>query len=513
MKIPKLRPYQDKGIGLVRKAYADGKRKILFWLATGGGKSVIFLALIVGMLMNRKRIIFVVKRKQLVFQTQRHLQKSGIDCSVMIADHAGFDPSKPIQICSIDTVIRRDMEFLRGFDFVIVDEAHDATSPSYQKFLKECEELGIGCFIGLTATPFEVNGQSHDFWDSCVKPIEVHELCEQGFLVPDDLYIPDSGDNIGEGIKKVKGDYNEKQLAAKMQKLEYIGDAIELYNKHGRNRVGIFFAVNVEHSKAMALEFQRAGIAAVHCDQGTPQKERDAAIALLKEHARAGKPFILCNVNIFSTGTDIPEAEVGFMRPTLSECLYIQQIGRLLRPYRLCGKCNSQYDNSPLCPVCGYDRPSYVKEYATILDMGGNTDRFGRAFDVRYPALGDGVWKEKEKKERPLIKKCKDCKYIYNANLPSCPKCGSDQTREKFFKTKAGELRPYNEYESMKRGFTKLQTLALEYRWKPNRIYFEFYRSFGDSCMKYQKEFGLPAWLPKLYKESQEKKLEGKLYK
>lgn len=514
MNKPKARPYQEKGINLLRRAYSEGKRKILFWLATGGGKSVVFLLLLLSMIERNKRIVFVVKRKQLVFQMAEHLKKRGIDCSIMIASHAGFDPSKRIQICSIDTVIRRDMEFIKDYDCVIVDEAHDTTSPSYQEFFRQCEEeLNIHFFIGLTATPFEVNNKSHTFWDACVKPIEMHELRDQGFLVDADLFVPDSVDTQDVKKSRLTGDYNEKQLSKKMQKLEIIGDAIELYHKHANNRPALFFAVDKEHSMRQALEFQKAGITAIHVDESTKQKARDEALSALKQHARDNKPFVICNVNIFATGTDAPEAEVIYPKPTLSECLYLQQVGRVLRPCRICGKCKTQYDNSMSCPVCGFDRPEYVKTKAKILDMGNNTDRHGRAFDVRYPALDEALKEKGEKKERALIKTCKSCFLVYEAHLSACPSCGGGTTKERFHTTKSGELRPYDEYEMIKTSFTQLQKLTLEKNLKPNWKYFKLYESYGDIIMKYEKEFTIPKWVPKIYKKSQEEKLAGKLYK
>ena len=503
------RPYQDKGMYLMRKAFSDGKRKILFWLATGGGKSFVFSELITGLMKNKKRILFLVKRKQLVFQTHRLMSNMGIDSSILIAAEKGFDNSKPLQICSIDTVVRRDMEFLKGFDAVIIDECHDATSKSYSNFLKMCQEdFAIPLYVGLTATPFPVNGRDHDFWDACVKPIEMHELRDQGFLVDCNLYIPSEVNLDDVKIMRSTGDYNEKQLSAKMQQLEVIGDAIEVYRKHGNNRPGLCFCVNIEHSKRMTLEFQRAGITAVHCDQATKQQDRDQAIKDLQ----SGKIKIICNVNIFSTGVDIPQAEVGIMaRPTQSECLYIQQAGRLLRPYRLCGKCSSQYDNSPNCPMCGWDKPSYIKPHAVILDMGNNTSRFGRIFDVRYPAISDDIQPRKER-EVSLIKTCKECAYVYDKKRSVCPMCGDAGIRERYHKTKDGELRPYDEYESIKHSFTKLQILTLQRGWKPNKKFFDLYKQYGEILMKYQKEFDVPKWIPDIYRKQQMEALNGKLY-
>lgn len=513
MSLPTPRHYQQKAINLMRKAYIDGKRKILLWLATGGGKSVIFLIFISTLLMNKKKVCFVVKRKQLVLQAQRHFQKAGIQSSIVMANSKGFDPHANFQICSIDTITRRNLDFLQDYDFVIVDEAHDSVSPSYVNFFDICQTvLKVKCFIGLTATPFPVGNIVHSFWDSCVKPIEMHELMEMGFLVDCDLYRPDEID-LSE-VKITGGDYDSKQLSAKMRDMTIIGDTLELYNKYGNNLPALCFCVDKDHSMRIAEEFNRAGIRAIHCDESTPQDERDEAIKMLQNHLKMEKPFVLCNVNIFSTGVDIPEAIVGiFARPTKSENLWIQQAGRLFRPCRICGKCDSQYDNSDNCPVCGYDKPKFIKLKAVLIDQGHNSKYLGHPYLVRYPALTKEDVKKRAEAGIPLAKTCRNCYAHYPVELKKCPLCTGAETREKFYETKEGEFRLYNEYEQIKKTFTDLQRIQLETGKKPNWKFFQMYKTYGDTVMKYKDEFSIPSWVPKLYAKSQEEKLEGMIYK
>jgi len=513
MRLPTPRKYQQKAIDLMRKAYADGKRKILLYLATGGGKSIIFLIFITTLLLNKKKVCFVVKRKQLVLQAQRHFQKAGIQSSIVMANSKGFDPNANFQICSIDTITRRNLDFLQDYDFVIVDEAHDAVSPSYINFFDICQTvLKVKCFIGLTATPFPVGNRVHSFWDSCVKPIEMHELMEMGFLVDCDLYRPDEID-LSE-VKITGGDYDSKQLSVKMRDMTIMGDTIALYKKYGQNLPALVFCVDKEHSISICEEFKRAGIQAVHCDDGTSQEDRDYAISLLKQSLRDNKPFALCNVGIFTTGTDIPEACVGVIpRPTKSENLWIQIVGRLFRPCRICGKCNSQYDNSPNCPVCGYDKPSFIKNKAVLIDQGHNSKYLGHPYLVRYPALTKEDLKKRSEAGIPLAKTCRNCYAHYPVELKKCPLCTGAETREKFYETKEGEFRLYNEYEQIKKTFTDLQRIQLETGKKPNWKFFQMYKSYGDTIMKYKEEFGIPNWVPKLYAKSQEEKLEGMIYK
>jgi superfamily II DNA or RNA helicase len=501
MSLPTPRPYQAHGLNLTRKAYAEGHRKILFWLATGGGKSAIFLNLTANLLKSGSPTIIVMRRRQLIFQTKNHFEKCGIKASVIMGNSAGFDPSCNLQICSIDTVIRRDLSFLTRFKACIVDECHDATSESYQNFFTK---INVPLYIGLTASPFPVGKKVHDFWTCCVNPIQAFQLRDMGFLVPCDLFIPPEVDLSDIATDSKTGDYKSKPLSEKMSKLEIIGDVVKTYQEKGGGKPALCFGVDKDHSIKLADEFNQNNIPAVHCDESTPQDQRDLAIAKLK----SGQIKVLCNVNIFSTGVDIPEAEIGIMaRPTKSEILYIQQVGRLLRPYRKCGKCQSGYDNSPACPVCGYDKPDYIKTRAIILDHGGNTGRHGEPYAPRYAALKeeDKETSEKAKKERPLIKTCTSCFYAYSAKLSVCPSCGNEKTRERIVKTADGSLRPYDEFELIKNTLAELDTVQKLKGFKANWKYFKLIEKFGETAMKYQKDFNIPKFVPKVIAQQKQK--------
>jgi hypothetical protein len=78
----------------------------------------------------------------------------------------------------------------------------------------------------------------------------------------------------------------------------------------------------------MAEAFRADGIAAVHLDGATPASERAAALG----DFRAGRITILCNVGLFTEGTDLPSIGCVILgRPTSSSTLYQQMVGRGLR--------------------------------------------------------------------------------------------------------------------------------------------------------------------------------------
>jgi hypothetical protein len=312
-------------------------------------------------------------------------------------------------------------------------------------------------------------------------------------------------------VSAMTGDYVQSQLADKMGKLEIIGDIISDYKKISDGKKAICFCVTVEHSMKMAIEFNRAGYPAIHCDESTNQKDRDIAIGKF----RRGEYLILCNVNIFSTGVDIPEAEVGIMaRPTRSEILYIQQVGRIFRPCRICGKCKTQYDNSPYCPRCGYDKPMFIKKEAIIIDSGNNHSRFGHPYDVRMAEMDEADSKRKEKKEKPISKICTSCFFVYDAYLKKCPNCSTvDDLPKELYKTKAGIIVPYDEFSYISSYFRELERKNIIEGRKPHWKHFKLYEKFGDQCMKYRADFDLPIWLPQIYAKSQAENKNKKYFR
>jgi superfamily II DNA or RNA helicase len=488
----RLRSYQTNLINLIRDEIASGKKKVIGWLATGGGKSPVTMKIIKNMVKNGKKVVFVVRRRQLVIETQRKFSKNMIPCSVIMGKERGFNPNLPVQICSIDTVRKEkdEYKFIYDFDSVVVDECHDTTSPTYRNFFSRFSDKTL--FIGFTATPFLNGGKAQDFWESCVKSIEVENLIELGYLVEPKIYCPVNYDFSH--ISVTAGDYNQKQISKEMQRSHIVGDVVENYKKFGENKAAICFAVDKTHSKLLCEAFNDAGIPAVHCDESSKQIERDDAL----EGINSGRYRILCNCNIFSTGMDLPKISVGILaRPTKSQTLYIQQAGRVLRPYRICGNCKTQYDNSEKCPSCNANNPSEIKKYAIIIDHGNNTYEHGTV-DMRRKAVLQKPEKQKKSAyaiEEIKVKACENCKYVYASNVSYCPACEHENQKVvRTIKTVDGELAPYDQFVHIESEIKTLKEKGIVWGWKPNAHLFKCYEKFGDSVYKFE-ELKFPKWI------------------
>jgi len=199
-------------------------------------------------------------------------------------------------------------------------------------------------------------------------------------------------------------------------------------------------------------------------------------------------------------------------RPTASEILYIQQLGRLLRPYKVCKKCDTERGAEMDCHVCGSTETSYVKEKAIILDHGENTMRFGLPFDIREAVLSDSdleAKKKKKPKESDDIKiiRVRECRMCFASNPLSAKHClycseplSSANQRE--IKTSDGtlvEVTPEGYMELKKKNarqvFNQLKATQLQRDFKEHWVYFQLCKKFKSypKCI----EDLIPKWIYK----------------
>lgn len=494
-----LRHYQETGVQLLRESFAKGYKRTIMWLATGGGKTATFCFLINQLFHNKKKILVVIRRRELIFQTQKQIEKfTGLKASIIMGNEKGFDPDSRIQVCSIDTISRRmdkpKYQFLLDFDFLIVDECHDSTSPKYKNFLNLFENK---FWIGLTATPFNTGNKYLTDWEDIVNPITAKELKNEGYLVREKTYAPAKIDT--NGLRENRGDFDQKSLAERASESKVVGDIVRTWLDFGHGRPTILFAVNKDHSRLMAEAFRQQGIPAIHQDESHSTQEREQAIKRLE----SGNVKILCNVNIFSTGVDIPKASCGiFARPTKSEILYVQQVGRVLRPYKQCARCEADCGAEENCFRCGSRDFKNIKTDAIILDHANNCERFGLAFDTRYARIRPPEHKKKKEIDSELdikTKTCESCYAVYSADNSSCPICSHINAKtEREIKEEAGELQRVKSEQLRYAKYLEIKNDLMKFsnpKWKESAKWVKLHSIHGDIIFDFKEELEMPRWV------------------
>ena len=148
--LPPLWSHQERAFAELRARMLAGAAHVMLMIPTGGGKTRLAVEIIKNAVVKRKRVVVLVPRISLVPQWLRALADAGITCvGVLQADHPGYDPDQPLQLCSVQTLGRR---MRPPADLVIVDEAH-LLYKAVLAWLTDPEQKHVR-FVGLSATPW-----------------------------------------------------------------------------------------------------------------------------------------------------------------------------------------------------------------------------------------------------------------------------------------------------------------------------------------------------------------------
>lgn len=385
-----LRPYQQTMLDQTRAHLAAGHRAVLIQAPTGSGKTVLVAYMVLTAASRGRRTWFIVHRRELIKQSARTFEDVGVKHGVVGAGWK-MQAMRQVQICGVQTLAHR-LDLLPAPDLIVWDECHHVAAKSWAAIHARYPRA---FHIGLTATPERLDGEGLGrFFDQMVLGPSTADLIEAEFLSPFKYYAPAAAGIDALGMSM--GDFDRRQAMALMDKPSITGDAISHYRRLASGKRAVVFAVKREHSRHMVEDFNAAGIPAEHVDGETPAAQRDAAV----ERFGTGETLVLSNVDLFGEGFDLPAIEVAIlMRPTQSLALYLQQIGRALRPY-----------------------PG--KSHAVILDHAGNVTRFGMPDEPR-------VWKlDQEKRKRGTkgaipVRICPKCFAACPAASVKCPQCGT----------------------------------------------------------------------------------------
>jgi DNA repair protein RadD len=318
-----LRSYQIQAITKMRDLMRQGCKSICYQGATGSGKTALTAHMLHTAASRGHRSLFVVHRRELIKQSAEAFNKEGLKYGII---SAGFAENREslTQLASIQTLTRR-LGRLRSPSLIVWDESHHIASDSWTKTYKAFPN---SYHIGLTATPERLDGRGlGNYFQRLVSGPSVSELISQGYLSPYKLYAPSTIST--EGIHIRMGDYEKHELEAVVDRPSITGDAVSHYKRLAAGKRAIVFAVSIQHSKNVVAKFNQEGIHAEHVDGETGKDARDRAI----ERFKNGDTQVLSNVELFSEGFDVPKMEVAILlRPTQSLGMYLQQIGRALRP-------------------------------------------------------------------------------------------------------------------------------------------------------------------------------------
>lgn len=410
-----LYTHQEEVIVELREGFLQGHKRQVLAAATGFGKTVVAAHLALSAVQKGKKVLFVVDRIELVSQAVRTFSELGLHVGVLQGENTSFARTDDIIVASIQTIRARQAP--DWVHLVLIDECHIL----HQTHIKLMDRWTAIPFIGLSATPLRKGLGRH--FTNLVRGPSIRWLTDHGFLVPVRGFAP-AADAVTEALKGIRvqrGDYVEADLGAAMNQKELVGDIVSTWQSRGEDRQTLCFATSIAHSKAIRDDFEAVGVSIAHIDAYTSADERRDIIARFKSR----EIRILTSVNVLGIGFDVPDASCLILaRPTLSEALHIQQMGRGIR--RAEGKVD-----------------------CLVLDHSGNTLKHGLPIHFEVPDLDTsetGTGEVRKKKDKDALVKCSHCGALMERDEVTCSACGLDRpTRTSKVSYRDGDLVEFGE--------------------------------------------------------------------
>ncbi|KHD36245.1 DNA repair helicase [Clostridium acetobutylicum] len=324
-----------------------GEDRALVIAATGTGKT--YMSAFDVMEFNPKRMLFLVHREDILTKAEETFKKLLKNKNKSTGFLTGTKKHMDVDyLFSTRESMNNSLDSFKkdDFEYIIIDEAHHAASPSYKKIIDYFEPKFL---LGMTATPERCdNGDVFNvFGDNIALEVRLREALEDELIVPFHYFGITDIEGIDLSDVSVR-DIDEIVRRLKVnERVDFIIEKMRFYGYDGNKCKCIAFCASIDHAEYMSKEFNKRGIESIALSgEKNDADARKAYINRLENDADNLK--VIFTVDLFNEGVDIPSINLVLMlRPTSSPIVFIQQLGRGLR------KCEN-------------------KSFLTVLDFIGN---------------------------------------------------------------------------------------------------------------------------------------------
>lgn len=367
---------QAEGLAALEATRREGNSAGLVVLATGLGKT--WLSAFDSDRPEFKRVLFVAHREEILNQAMQTYRR--VRPQAVLGRYTGKEknPAAEVIFASVQTLgLRRHLERFnpREFDYVVVDEFHHASAPTYRRLIDHFRPRFL---LGLTATPERTDGG--DLLALCQENLvyrcDLSEGIRRELLSPFHYFgVPDEVDYAN--IPWRSSRFDEEALTHAVATQSRAQNALEQYRKRA-GACTLAFCCSRLHADFMAEYFRAEGLRAVAVHSGEGSAPRSASL----EKLEAGELDVIFAVDIFNEGLDVPQIDtVMMLRPTESRILWLQQFGRGLR--RAEGK-----DRLTVIDYIGNHRSFLVKPQA-LFELGSAHVEISRALQLLRTGSAD----------------------------------------------------------------------------------------------------------------------------
>lgn len=234
----------------------------------------------------------------------------------------------------------------KTFSLVVVDEAHHTPARQFTKILDMIQLKEIPC-LGMTATIRRPDGRPlHPCFGSESVPTFQYtfDQAEKDETIAPVFAHVTLTSTLVTGVPNSKGEYISIRKTVDRKHVINARDnividkvrkeAVRFWNKYGMKPKYVCFCINIEHAKRMVEKFNRiSGIRAALYVGDAKEVSKEERELRLKTFKDSDKINMLCCVDLMNEGVDVPSINTLIMcRPTYSNIVYVQQLGRGTRP-------------------------------------------------------------------------------------------------------------------------------------------------------------------------------------
>lgn len=314
-----IRPYQQEILERVLAAFEEYDR-VQVNCATGGGKTIITSEL---MRLEQGRSLFLADAEELVLQNaDKYHKHTGDYPAVEMAKLKARPFENKVTIASAQTLHRRLEKYPRDyFAKIVCDEAHrNSLGAMSQKILTHFESAKV---LGVTGSPKGPKGRSlSEFYQHVAHDVGLERLIREGWLARIVLKCIPLGVDLSNVGTASDGDYKLGELDEVVE--PHLLKAAQILAHHGKGRKSVVFVPLVKTAYKFAAACRAVGLNAVAVDG-----EDKSALS----HFTHGNADVIVNAALLTTGWDCDLVDcVMILRPTKSENLFRQMVGRMTRP-------------------------------------------------------------------------------------------------------------------------------------------------------------------------------------
>ncbi len=304
-----LRQYQKDAIKAIVNA---GKGSFAIALPTASGKTVTF-----SHLPREGKTLILSHRQELVYQVQ-----DDYDCKVGFEIGKDVSNGEEVVSASFQTMHKRKEKFAPDyFHRIIVDEFHNSAAKTFKSTIEYFKPYQL---IGVSATPFRNDGEDlSSLFSKIIFERDIKWGISEGWLAR----LNCKRVNIGYDLSNIKSDANDytvKELEKRVN-IEGANKALAKIYKECE-KPALIFCVNIAHCEAVAEQIPNSVVV-------TGKTKKDTRKQILLDFNN-NKIDCLINCQIFTEGVNTKAARSLILaRPTKSQVLYTQMVGRGLRKY------------------------------------------------------------------------------------------------------------------------------------------------------------------------------------